>query len=445
MGHRLPSPSEDGRPTDSLAHRGGSAVPESIRLVVVSGIDRGRELVLQRGTYFVGKAEGCDLVLSDGAVSRRHLELAVLADGILVRDLGSKNGSFLRGARFSEVTVGVGAVITVGESDLRLTGERAPHLPPSSAAAFGGLVGRSLAMRELFAVLERVAASDAPVLIEGETGTGKELCAQSIHAASGRAAGPLTICDLGATTPSLIESELFGHVRGAFTGADQDRPGAFTTAGGGTLFLDEVGELDASLQPRLLRALERHQIKPLGASEYVEVDARVIAATNRKLDAEVQAGRFRADLFYRLTVLRVRIPPLRDRKDDLPLLVERFLGELAPGVTVGREAEALLVDYDWPGNVRELRNVLRRATSLLADERVITPRHLGIADQIVTPERFHEAKQLLVDAWEADYLKRLLARADGNMSRAARLAGLERAYLYKLVKKHGLRSDGEEP
>jgi len=439
------SPPDDGRPTDSLVQADVPAVPEGLRLVVVAGPDTGRELALCRGTYFVGKADGCDLVLSDGAVSRRHLQVAVVRDGVLVRDLASKNGSFVGAARISEVTLAAGAVITVGETMLRLSSaDRAP-LPASSRESFGALAGRSLVMRELFALLERVAESDAPVLIEGETGTGKELCAHAIHAASARARGPFTICDLGAATPSLIESELFGHVRGAFTGADRDRTGAFVSADGGSLFLDEVGELDAAVQPRLLRALERQEVKPLGASEMMRIDTRVIAATNRNLAAEVQAGRFRADLFYRLTVLRILLPPLRDRREDVPLLVERFVSEDAPGVAISAEAKALLVEYDWPGNVRELRNVVRRATSLLSGERVITPRHLGIEEQIVGPERFHEAKQALVGAWEADYLRRLLARTGGNMSRAARLAGLERAYLYRLCKKHGLRGDGDEP
>ena len=435
----------DGRPTDSLVQAEAPAVPEGLRLVVVAGPDRGRELVLTRGTYFVGKADGCDLVLSDGAVSRRHLQLQVLREGVALRDLESKNGSFMGGARLTEVVVGAGALITVGETTLRLVSGSAASLPASSAESFGALVGRSLVMRELFALLERVAASDAPVLIEGETGTGKELCAHAIHMASGRSKRPFTICDLGAAAPTLIESELFGHVRGAFTGADRDRDGAFVCADGGSLFLDEVGELDSALQPRLLRALERQEVKPLGSSGMVRVDARVIAATNRNLAGEVQAGRFRADLFYRLTVLRVELPPLRERRDDIPLLVTRFLAEDAPDASVDAEALALLVDYDWPGNVRELRNVVRRATSMLAGERVIAPRHLGIEGQIAEPERFHEAKQSLVAAWEADYLKQLLARSGGNMSRAARIAGLERAYLYRLVRKHGLRDQGDEP
>jgi len=436
---------DDERPTDSLLQAEAPAAPEGLRLVVVAGPDCGREILLTRGTYFVGKAEGCDLVLSDGAVSRRHLQLQLVREGVALRDLESKNGSFLGGARLTEVVAGAGALITIGETTLRLVSERAPRMPPSSAGSFGGLHGRSLAMRELYSVLERVAASDAPVLIEGETGTGKELCAHAIHAAGARASGPFTICDLGAAAPSLIESELFGHVRGAFTGADRDREGAFVRAHRGSLFLDEIGELDAALQPRLLRALERGEVKPLGGSQMVRVDARVIAATNRNLAAEVQAGRFRSDLFYRLGVLRVELPPLRARRDDIPLLVERFLAEDAPDAGVDSEALALIVEYDWPGNVRELRNVVRRATSLLAGERVIAPRHLGIDAQLAEPERFHAAKQALVTAWEAEYLKQLLARAGGNMSRAARIAGLERAYLYRLVRKHGLRNEGDEP
>jgi DNA-binding NtrC family response regulator len=436
--------SGDGRPTDALADQHGPVVPERVRVVVISGADRGRELVLERGTYFVGKADGCDLVLADGAVSRRHLQLVVDKDGILVRDLGSKNGSFLRGVRFAELTLGAGEVITIGETELRFTGPRAPALEPSSAQSFGPLVGRSLAMRELFGVLERLVASDAPVLIEGETGTGKELCAQAIVARGRRRERPFVVCDVGASTPTLIESELYGHLRGAFTGADRDRQGVFERADGGTLFLDEVGELEAAAQPRLLRALERGQVKPLGASGYVQVDTRVIAATNRSLADEVQAGRFRSDLFSRLSVLRVRLPPLRDRKEDIALLAARFFDEDAPGVTVSAAAEALLVAYEWPGNVRELRNVIRRAVALAGSERTITPRHLGLGEEELTPERFHEAKQSLVDAWEHDYLRRLLVRTGGNMSRAARLAGLERAYLYRLVKKHGLRGDGDD-
>jgi DNA-binding NtrC family response regulator len=335
-------------------------------------------------------------------------------------------------------------VLGIGETELRCSAARSSALEPSSAERFGALVGRSLVMRELFALLERVAGGDAPVLIEGETGTGKELCAEAIHAAGARAAKPFVVCDLGAAPSSLIESELFGHVRGAFTSADRDRDGAFAIADGGTLFLDEIGELDLPAQPRLLRALERRQIKRVGDHAYRAVDVRVIAATNRQLAAETHAGRFRSDLYYRLTVVRVALPPLRERKEDLPLLVAELLSHERPGVTLSPDAQALLADYEWPGNVRELKNVLCRAVSVLGNEHVVTPRHLGIADQIVTPERFHAAKELLIADWELDYLKRLLVRASGNMSRAARLAGLERAYLYRLVKKHGLRASDEE-
>src|SRR5579871_1057187 len=241
-----------------------------------------------------------------------------------------------------------------------------PSLGPSPSTRFGELVGASLPMRELFAVLERVALSDVGVLIEGETGTGKELVAEEIHAHSPRAARPFVVCDLAGVSRSLIESELFGHVRGAFTGADRERDGAFARAEGGTIFIDEIAELELDAQPRLLRALERRQVKPVGASSYRELDVRVIAATNRDLAAEVRAGRFREDLFHRLSVVRVRVPSLRERCEDVPLLVEELLKRVAgPAVRVAPQAMARLADYGWPGNVRELKNVLDRAMALV--------------------------------------------------------------------------------
>ena len=322
-------PDDDDEPTgtDVLSIDAGAA-PHRLRIAVISGPDRGAELLLVRGTYLVGKAPGCALVLRDPAVSRQHLELAVVEGGLRVRDLGSRNGSLFGGARFSEITVGSGAVIQLGRTELRVLPEGVRDaLPPSTRDHFGGLLGRSLAMRELFAVLERVAPSDVAVLIEGETGTGKELCAEAIHAASRRAGKPFIVCDLAGVARSLVESELFGHVRGAFTGADRDREGAFVQADAGTIFIDEIGELDLELQPRLLRALERRQVKPVGGSAYRTVDVRVVAATNRDLQSEVRAGRFREDLYHRLAVVRVRLPSLRERKEDIPLLAQHFLSK----------------------------------------------------------------------------------------------------------------------
>jgi two-component system nitrogen regulation response regulator GlnG len=425
------------------------AVPDKVRILVLSGPDQGKQLVLERGTYFIGKAPGCDLVLTDSAVSRQHLELQVTGGGILIKDLGSTNGSFFGNARFSEVTVGTGAVVRIGGSELKVaTVERSHPILPSASERFGALLGPSLKMREAFALLELVAQSDVGVLIEGETGTGKELCAEAVCAAGPRAKGPLVVCDLAGVSRSLIESELFGHVRGAFTGADRDREGAFGQAHGGTIFIDEVGELELDMQPRLLRALESRKIKPVGATQYREVDVRVIAATNRDLREEVKAGRFRDDLYHRLAVVRITLPPLRERKEDIPALIAHFLA--GRDVQLPPETMALFTEYDWPGNVRELKNVVDRGLSLMGEQKVMAPSLLGLEGApaggggsgaswpTIGHEGFREAKERLIAGWERDYVTQLLRRAGGNVSKAAREGGLDRVYLHRLIKKYNI-------
>jgi DNA-binding NtrC family response regulator len=314
----------------------------------------------------------------------------------------------------------------------------------SEPSRFGDLVGTSAPMKELFAILARVAASDVGMLIEGETGTGKELVAEAIHAASARKGKPFVVCDLAGVTRSLIESELFGHVRGAFTGADRERDGAFAQAAGGTIFIDEIAELEPSAQPRLLRALERRQVKPVGGSVYRDLDVRVIAATNRDLAEEVKAGRFREDLFHRLAVMKVRLPSLRERREDIPLLVDHLLQRAGGNAKLAPEALARLVEHGWPGNVRELKNVLDRSLSLLPPEgeRVITPELLGLSDAAAPPapvdEGFRAAKERVVTAWERAWLSRLLSDARGNVTRAARVGRLDRVHLYRLLRKHNI-------
>jgi two-component system nitrogen regulation response regulator GlnG len=422
------------------------AFPPAITLLVVSGPDQGKQVTLQPGIHVVGKEPGCALELSDPAVSRAHLEIELGPDGARVRDLESKNGTFFNGARITELTVGPGAVVRVGATSIKLVGDRGlARLLPSPVDDFGRLVGESLAMRELYALLSRVATSDATVLLHGETGTGKELCAEAVHQHSPRAAAPFVICDLAGASRTLIESELFGHVRGAFTGADRDRVGAFVQANGGTLFIDEIGELELAFQPRLLRALEKRQVKPLGASAYTSVDVRVVVATNRNLAEEVKAGRFREDLYHRLAVLQVDLPPLRVHKEDIAALVAAFVAPRAleiPQTTLG-----LLCEYDWPGNVRELKNVVARAVALLGEERVLTPEFLGIASDAGAPPGhfeagvgFHEAKERMITSWERAFLSDLLSRAGGNISEAARRGGIDRPYLYRLLKKHQIRA-----
>jgi DNA-binding NtrC family response regulator len=426
-----------------------------LKLVVVSGPDRGRSLALAPGRYVVGKAEGCELLLSDALVSRRHLEVDVDEHRVRVRDLGSSNGSHFEGARFEAITLGVGSSVTLGETELRLVDEgQAPAVPPAAVERFGGLLGRSTAMRQVFTILERVAATDTAVLLQGETGVGKDLAAEALHKHSLRKDRPFVVCDLAGVTRSLIESELFGHVRGAFTGADRDRDGAFVQADGGTIFLDEVGDLDPDVQPRLLRVLERRQVKPVGGTNYQTVNVRVVAATNRDLLTEVREGRFRRDLYHRLAVVRIEIPPLRHRPEDIAIMAEHCLDEAAkaagrPPPRLTPETISLLGKHDWPGNVRELRNVLEQALSLSPGP-TIDPRLLSLPEASLAPDSgggagaanlaipFKEARERLIEAWEREYLNALIAKAGGNVSLAARRAGLSRVYLHELIKKHAI-------
>jgi DNA-binding NtrC family response regulator len=307
-------------------------------------------------------------------------------------------------------------------------------------------------MRRIFAMLPRLAESDATILLEGETGTGKGLLASAIHEASPRARGPFTVVDCGSIPPNLIESELFGHEKGAFTGATSARVGAFELARGGTVFLDEIGEMPLDMQPKLLRALEDRLIKRIGGSEQIQLDIRIIAATNRDLRSEINRGRFRSDVYYRLNTFRIRVPPLRERRGDIPLLVAHFYSQLAPtGDAPPAELLADLARHDWPGNVRELRSAVER-TVLLGDPNVwreISDDHTP--DPVVAPAAedarfvggmsFRAAKELAVAAWEREYVRALAANHGGNLSRAARAVRMDRNHLRELLVRHHIRSE----
>ncbi|MBI5526546.1 MAG: sigma 54-dependent Fis family transcriptional regulator [Deltaproteobacteria bacterium] len=329
--------------------------------------DGGRSLRLETGEAVIGRGDECNLVLRDGSVSRRHARLAVTPDGILVEDLGSRNGTTYLGKRISRITVHVGARIGVGNCSVDLLPlERPGGVPVSTRERYGRLLGASLPMRRVYSVLEAIEGSDAPVLVEGETGTGKDLLARSLHEKGARKDMPFVVIDCGNVPTHLMESELFGHCKGSFTGAVADRAGAFEAADMGTVFLDEVGELPLDLQPKLLRVLETQQIKRLGDVRHSAVDVRVIAATSRDLCAEVEAGRFRDDLYYRLAVIRLKLPPLRDRVEDVPLLAGFLAGELSGGKVkeLSEEILEMFMRHDWPGNVRELRNAVQRVLML---------------------------------------------------------------------------------
>jgi len=404
------------------------------RLVVMRGPDKGRALRLARDEVVVGSGPLADLQLSDDTVSRNHFALRSGPDGYTITDLESSNGTFVEGRRVRAAWVEPGDKIEIGRTRLRLEAQREPlDVTLSSAEAFGGFLGRSTAARRVIALVEQIAGEDVAVLLLGETGTGKDTIAESIHEASPRKKGPFVVVDCGAIAPTLIESELFGHEKGAFTGAHAARAGAFREAHGGTLFLDEVGELPKELQPKLLRALERHEVKPLGAAQPTRVDVRVIAATHRDLRLDMNRGLFREDLYYRLNVVSVRVPPLRDRPDDIPMLATHFWRQIVGDESAELPADFLepLLRHHWPGNVRELRNRVERA-AMLDGRPVIT----GV--EAPADESFHTAKQVVVDRFERAFLSALLAKTGGNISEASRRAQLDRVYLRRLLRKHGL-------
>ncbi|MFT3769096.1 MAG: sigma 54-interacting transcriptional regulator [Minicystis sp.] len=429
-------------PTESLmdpAAARAHVLVTRVHLTVIEGPDAGAVRASSRPTMVIGSHESADLALSDRAVSRFHCELAVDGDRLHVRDLGSRNGTLVDGVTVIHAVVRSGAVITVGRTKLRVSvGGDPVKVPVAERTSFGLLVAQSPVMRAIFALLERAAASDATVLLEGETGTGKEAAAETIHREGARRDGPLVVVDCGAVPAELLESELFGHEKGAFTGALKARPGAFQAANGGTIFLDEIGELAPALQPKLLRALQERQIKRVGTDRYVPVDVRVIAATNRNLRAEVNAGRFRADLYYRLAVLEIRLPPLRERREDLPLLVEHMLTRLnvqdRPGV---RElfTESLLQElsrHAWPGNVRELGNYVERCLALRAIAELPPP----LAEPGDKPLLSLKAAR---EAFERAYLVDILERHGGNVTASARAAGVDRIQFYRMLWRNGLR------
>ncbi|MDB4979442.1 MAG: sigma54 specific transcriptional regulator, Fis family [Myxococcales bacterium] len=418
------------------------------RLLIVKGPDRGEAIAIGDLAMTVGSGPGNEVLLTDPTISRRHLVIEPRPEGVVLRDLGSTNGSFVQGARFQELTLGFGTEVTIGQTTLKyVPQEETLDVAPSDEESFGALAGRDPKLRKLFRLLADVAQSEATVLIEGETGTGKELFAEEIHRHSPRKAGPFIVFDCGAVPKELIESALFGHMRGAFTGAVSDRPGAFEEAHGGTLFLDEIGELAPEVQPSLLRALDKHAVRRVGATSYNQVSVRVVAATNRNLRAEIAAKQFREDLYYRLAVVRMNVPPLRERLEDIPLLVERFTKQMAGGrnLDVAREALDRLRAHAWPGNVRELRNVIERACALshgahleideAFDEKIAGP-SAGSVD-IELP--FKEAKARVIDSFEREYIRAQLKRHDGNLSAAARAAEVDRKHFRELLRKHGLR------
>ena len=414
--------------------------------LAIRGPDRGESVELRedKPIYF-GSSSECDMALSDKAVSRKHLLAVLEGNSVVLKDQGSTNGTYIQGSRFKEITIGYGAEVKLGRTVIKyLPNEESVEPEPSNETSFGQLIGGDTKMRQLFKLMQDVAATDATVLIEGETGTGKELIAEEIHNHSLRRNGPFVVFDCGSVPRELIESALFGHVKGSFTGAITDRKGAFADADGGTIFLDEIGEMALDLQPSLLRVLDKRAVRKVGANAYEPVDVRVVAATNRDLRSEVQKKNFREDLYYRLAVIRVSVPSLRERGSDIPVLIDHFVRLFSSGreLTVSTDDMNLLRRHAWPGNVRELRNTIERAVLLSKNEQINLED--ALLDEpaptlgIRTDLPFKEAKGQLVEKFEREYIEDLMTRHKMNLSAAAREAQIDRKHLRELIRKYDL-------
>jgi DNA-binding NtrC family response regulator len=425
---------------ETLPHTASAVVPvPRLSFVITRQANQrsGRALMIDREHVRIGSHPSNDVVLDDRQVSRFHCSLKLKGSSWCLTDSGSLSGTFLSGVRVRDAELSPGrSELALGESLLEVS-----SVPPVAVvklpneARFGELVGASLSMRRVFALLTSALASERAVLVLGESGTGKQLVAQELARQGSRASVPLLTVDIGAVSSNLLESELFGHVKGAFAGADRARVGAFEAAQGGTLFLRRVSELPLDMQPKLLRALEAREIRRVGESVSRKVDARVVASSHRSLEREVNLGRFLEDLYLRLSAIAVELPPLRERAEDIPMLVQAFLERMRAhqaSSTFTDEVFHELARHDWPGNVRELRNYVERA---LEDARALRP---GASE---LDEPFKVGKERVVEAFERAYLQRLMSWSSGNVSRAARKAKIDRMYLHRLLVRYGIQRD----
>jgi two-component system response regulator GlrR len=439
---------DDPRTTEALtASQSLRATVRECRLTRVDDAGDGAAFLFAAERMVIGADPRADLVIADAAMSKFHCEVRIRDGAAVVKDLGSRNGTRLDGVPVIEAPLGDGAVLALGRTRLRFNvGTRQVEIPLSQRERFGRLIGRSTAMRSAFVVLEAAAAGATTVLLQGESGTGKDLAAEAIHLESARRDAPFVIVDCSAIPANLLEAELFGFEAGAFTGATAQRIGAFEAASGGTILLDEIGELALDLQPKLLRAIERREIQRIGNAQRIATDVRIIAATNRNLRQEVNARRFRSDLYFRLAVLVVTLPPLRDRAPDLPLLVAGLLDDLRAGDSPiaralrGGELLPELLRHGWPGNVRELRNYIEaclvRQERAAAPERPIEPT-IEPAIDVALPLR--EVRERWLRHVERRYLEQLLVLHGNNVSAAARAAGIDRVHFHRLLARVGLR------
>jgi two-component system response regulator HydG len=417
---------------------------------------KGKTYSITKDIFSIGKAAGNDLVLSDDEfVSNYHCKIECRKGSFFIKDLKSTNGTFLNNQQIIEATLPFGAIFKVGQTDIEFgTLDSKEKIDPIQESLFEGMIGRTVAMREVFGLISRIAKCDATVLIEGETGVGKELVARAVHQKSGRAKAPFVAVNCAAISKDLVESELFGHEKGAFTSAHQKRHGAFEAANNGTLFLDEIGELPSDLQPKLLRVLENREIKRVGSNALIDIDVRVVAATNRSLAELVRSGKFREDLFHRLYIIPIQIPPLRERTQDIPLLVEEFVRQASSKKNaphrIDDAAMKKLVSFEWPGNVRELKNVISRAVLSCTGD-TIMPEDISFAPAALNERTLFQSKEKeqglegkTLREMEKDKILTELRRHEWNKKKTAEILGISKTTLFEKIRKYDLNEIEEK-
>ena len=431
------------------AQAGGFSTSTNYHVTVASGPDAGKGVSLgdSTPTLLIGQGPACELRLMDPRASRRHASLRIDRKRLRLVDLDSTNGTFVNDVRVNDAWLAGGESVRIGETQLAITTGGAGDAP-SKLDRFGSVIGASSAMRRIYPLCERLAASNVTVVIEGETGTGKEVLAESLHEVGPRRDHPIVVFDCTTVAPSLVESALFGHEKGAFTGATNAHRGVFEQAHRGTLLIDEIGDLELSLQAKLLRVLQRGEVVRVGSERVQAVDVRIMAATRRDLDKEVHAGRFRDDLYYRLAIARIELPPLRDREGDIALLARHFWSQVG-GAPRGLEHGALarLEAASWPGNVRELYNAVARLAALgelghLGLREATTPSAAGADMRSVVSSglSYAAARERVLESFERTYVEHMLLTHGGNVTRAAEASGLGRRYFRLLKSKSNKQS-----
>ncbi|MFC2174049.1 sigma 54-interacting transcriptional regulator, partial [Acidobacteriota bacterium] len=431
---------QDEKSTSRQGHIQDRIIFSRLKLKVIEGPDKGREAGWEKGSVFtVGRGSRADFRLSDNQISRIHMSIEPHRHGVLLCDKGSQNGTYINKLPIQQVSLKSGSRIEIGNTVLAFAIDNEEidlTKPPTSENL--GLVGSSESISKVRRMIEEYARLGSHVLIMGETGTGKELVAEAIHRLSGRS-GPLVRFSGAAASTSTFDSELFGHVRGAFTGAERDRIGAFKEAEEGTLFLDEIDRIPLDLQPRLLHALDRREVKPLGSDDWFRVSVRILTATNKNLTQQVEEGKFHLDLFSRLSVLPLPVPPLREHLEDLPELIAHFTSEPDDQpCKIDPEALEILEHHDWPGNVRELMHVMERCIAVKKPETLDAQSVKQALEAFQLPwepgQNNRETPVSLKDI-EIKHIQETLDKTGGSRRKTAKLLGISEAALYAKIKR----------